>query len=150
MDGQTPREQVIEVFMLEQIQQGHITSYLTDLLLDFRLLRENGLGMYFWGVRGNGCGTDLIVCNTLTKGLRDWRKAIPTGVQKTHYDYPLSWAWAYVNDSGVSMATAYKIVVKEISEDRHFGTVEPVTKADIRNYLQTLEESHEIARALSV
>jgi hypothetical protein len=136
-------EVVIENFMLQQIREGEIRHYLTDLLIDFRILRDNGVGTYFWGVRGNGCGTDMLACNQLEKEMRQWRGGVRKGTAAMNMNYPLSWAHAHVNDSGgTSFATVYKFVVKEFDGTRCEGTIEQVSKEAIRLWLFEVEDAY--------
>lgn len=130
----------IEGKMLEQIRDGHIQAYLTDILLDFKIIREHGEGVYFWGVRGNGCGSDILVADDLREMMRRWEKPIPGGRGKFMWEYPLSWAWAHM-EQDVSFAQCYRILVTKSDEQagRHEGKFEPMTKDEIRQWLSNLE-----------
>jgi hypothetical protein len=132
---------VIENFMLQQIREGEIRAYLTDLLIDMRIIREGGEGQYFWGVRGNGCGSDMIACNQLVNDMRGWHDDIPKGQARFDIKYPLSWAHAHVNGgSEVSFDTCYRLTVKSHDGTRSEGTVERISKEDIRQWLHDVED----------
>lgn len=136
----TGDDTIIENFMLQQIRDGEIRAYLTDVLIDFDTMREYGEGEYFWGIRGNGCGSDMIACNHLTELMKRWEKPIPRGQARFTFAYPLSWAHAHVNGrGGVSFTTAYKFTVKEQKDNRSIGRVEAITKDDIRLWVFELE-----------
>lgn len=135
---------IIEEFMLQQIKEGGIEAYLTDLLWDFHVLRDVGEGVYYWGVRGNGCGTDLIAITKLEQEFAQYGKPVPTSLnQKFNFDYPLAWAWALAQDhQEAALATVYKFVVKNTEYDgvRHRGFVTLVDKKTVREHLQAIEE----------
>lgn len=138
---------IIEEFMLKQIKEGNIQHYLTDLLLDMKYIREYGEGEYFWGIRGNGCGTDIVCCKNLKQGLDEYlltHDRVPSGERKYYFDYPLAWAWALAKEQQeVAFATVYRLTVKGVDDrlEAHEGSVELINKATVRNWLTLLEEN---------
>jgi hypothetical protein len=135
---------IIENFMLQQIRDGEIRAYLSDLLLDFSVLREYGEGKYFWGVRSNGCGSDIICCNRVVQDMREYRGEVRRGRDRFDWHYPLAWFHAFVNgDSDVSFGTAYQFNVKSFDGIRCEGKVEQISKDEMRQWLHSVEQAYE-------